>query len=98
MEDGEVGFVGLLLMFRTAAAIGLGEIPDPLSKERKIDLSSVRQAISSLEMLEKKTKGNLTPGEERELGAILFELRMKYLDQLKGRQSAQASCGEAPEN
>jgi len=58
----------------------------------------VRQAISSLEMLEKKTKGNLTPGEERELGAILFELRMKYLDQLKDRQSTQASCGEAPEN
>lgn len=98
MEDGEVGFVGLLLMFRTGAAIGLGEIPDPLSKERKIDLSSVRQVISSLEMLEKKTKGNLTLGEERELGEILFELRMKYLDQLKGRQSAQASCGEAPEN
>jgi hypothetical protein len=38
-----------------------------------------------LEVLEKKTRGNLTPREEQELTAILFELRMKYLQQFKDR-------------
>ncbi len=34
-------------------------------------------------MLEDKTKGNLTGDEERLVGQILFDLRMRYVEQTK---------------
>lgn len=84
-EAEDFGFSSLVLMFRTSGFIGLGEIPDPLTNETKKDQNQVEQSIYLLEVLEKKTRGNLTPREEQELTAILFELRMKYLQQFKDR-------------
>jgi hypothetical protein len=62
----------------------LGQIPDPLTHEIKKDLDQVKQSIWFLEMLEKKTKGNLTAGEEQDLAAALYELRMRYLQEEQG--------------
>ena len=36
-------------------------------------------------MLEEKTKGNLTGDEERLLGQILFDLRMRYVELTKSK-------------
>jgi hypothetical protein len=84
-KEEDVGFSSLILMFRTSGLIGLGEIPHPLTDETKEDLDQMKESIYFLEVLEKKTSGNLTQNEERELGAILFELRMKYLQKLKDK-------------
>jgi hypothetical protein len=84
-EAEDFGFSSLVLMFRTAGLMGLGEIPDPLTNEAKKDQNQVEQSIYFLEVLGKKTKGNLTPREEQDLAAILFELRMKYLQLSKGK-------------
>jgi hypothetical protein len=84
-EAEDFGFSSLVLMFRASGLIGLAEIPDPLTNEAKIDLNQVQQSVYFLEVLEKKTKGNLTPREEEDLTAILFELRMKYLQLSKDK-------------
>ena len=84
-KEEDVGFSSLILMFRTSGLIGLGEIPDPLTDETKGDLDQVRESIYFLEVLEKKTSGNLTQNEERDLDTILFELRMKYLQKLEDK-------------
>jgi Domain of unknown function (DUF1844) len=49
-----------------------------------IDLCLARQTIDLLEMLEHKTKGNLTPDETKLLTNILFDLRMHYVQAAKG--------------
>ena len=36
--------------------------------------------IDILALLEEKTKGNLTPDEEQLLDAILYELRLRFVD------------------
>ncbi len=84
-EPEDFGFSSLVLMFRASGLIGLGEIPDPLTNESKIDLNQVQQSVYFLEVLEKKTQGNLTPREEEDLTAILFELRTKYLQRSKDK-------------
>ena len=48
----------------------------PLSDER---ILAARYAIDMLEMLAEKTKGNLTPGEERGLRDLLHQLRMAFV-------------------
>jgi hypothetical protein len=81
----DFGFSSLILMFRTSGLIGLGEIPDPLAEEARKDLTQVKHSIFLLEVLKEKTKGNLTSNEEEILDAVLYELRTKYLQEIKDR-------------
>jgi len=39
-----------------------------------------RQSIDMLSVLADKTKGNLTPAEQRMIDSALFELRMAFLE------------------
>jgi len=84
-EEEEVAFSSLVLMFHTSGLIALGQVADPITKETKKDLHQAKQTILALEMLERKTKGNLTPGEEHELAAALYQLRMGVLQELKDK-------------
>jgi hypothetical protein len=81
----DFGFSSLILMFRTSGLIGLGETPDALAQEAKKDLTQVKHSIFLLEVLKEKTKGNLGSNEEELLDAVLYELRMKYLQEIKDR-------------
>jgi hypothetical protein len=72
-------FEMLVTTLATEAMIGLGQIPHPLSGKVHIDAMQARYAIDMLEMLAEKTKGNLTPGEERGLGDLLHQLRMAFV-------------------
>ena len=62
----------------------LGDIENPFAGERVVDLDSARYSIDLLAMLEEKTKGNLTPDEERYLKAALHDLRMRYVEAASG--------------
>jgi len=84
-EGEDFGFTRLVLMFHTSGLIALGQIPDPFTGETKKDLNQAKQSISLLEILERKTRGNLTPGEEHELATALYQLRMGVLQELKDR-------------
>ena len=46
----------------------------------RVDIIGARQSIDLLGVLEEKTKGNLTDSESRMLEAVLFELRMTFLE------------------
>jgi hypothetical protein len=75
----------LILSLLTSALINLGEIPDPVSGEKKVRPDEARQSIALLEILEEKTRGNLTGDEARLLGQALTEVRFKYVQAVKGR-------------
>lgn len=69
----------LVSQWATQAAIGLGEIPNPVTGKAEPDPAQAKLAIDMLEVLEAKTQGNLTPEEKQMLDGVLFEMRMKYV-------------------
>jgi hypothetical protein len=46
----------------------------------RVDILGARTTIDLLGVLAEKTKGNLTPAEERALQTVLFEVRMAFLE------------------
>jgi hypothetical protein len=48
-----------------------------------VDLPAAQQLIDIIAMLENKTRGNLDHDEQTMLEAILFELRMKYVERMR---------------
>ncbi len=80
--------VGLLA---TQALGGLGAYGDPESRRIVVDLPAAQFAIDLLGVLAEKTKGNLAAEEEKELLAILAELRSRFVHfaQLVAAQAAQ---------
>jgi len=74
-----LNFSTFILSLTTSALVCLGELPDPIAKEKAMNLPLAQQTISIIEILKEKTKGNLTEDEENLLGTVLYDLRMKYV-------------------
>lgn len=64
----------------THARIALGEIPNPVTREAKLDLDTVEHCIALLEVLEEKTEGNRTEDESDAIESTLQDLRVRLLD------------------
>ncbi len=79
----KMDFSTFVLSLNASALIHLGEIPDPHSKERSINLPAAKHTIEILEILKNKTKGNLEKEEEKLLDDVLFNLRMKYVKDIQ---------------
>ena len=45
-----------------------------------VNLDMAKHHIDTLAVIEEKTKGNLTPEEQRMLDAALYEARMRYVN------------------
>ena len=80
----QVSFVAFVFSLASNAAVHFGDLPDPLTNERRpADLATAGQLIDILTMLEEKTRGNLTAEERQLLDQVLFELRMRYVEAKK---------------
>ena len=75
----EIDFSSFLLSLSTSALLHLGELPDPVTRKRGKDLALAKQTIDILGMLRDKTRGNLTPEEERLMENLLTDLRWRYV-------------------
>jgi hypothetical protein len=75
-----IDFSTFVLSLSHSALMHLGEAPNPESGKLEKNLPLARQTIDLIAMLEEKTKGNLTGDEERLIGQILFDLRMRYVE------------------
>ena len=82
MEE-QLTFTTFILSLSTSVLVGLGELPDPLTNENNVNLPLAKQTINVIEMLMEKTKGNLAEDEDRLVGNILYDLRMKYVEAAK---------------
>ena len=81
---GPVDFSTHILSLASTALIALGKMPAPDGMSTPIDFDTARHLIDVLGMLEQKTRGNLDGEEERLLTQILTDLRMRYVEKLKG--------------
>lgn len=75
----ESSFASLILMLATGVYSHLGLVPDPLTKKTNKNLPLAKNTIDILDVLKKKTKGNLTKEEEGFFLNILSDLKMKYV-------------------
>jgi Domain of unknown function (DUF1844) len=56
---------------------------NPMTGKADRNLDAARMMIDTLEMLEEKTAGNLTPDESRMLKSSLTDLRIMFVDESK---------------
>ena len=61
------------------AAASLGLMEHPVTGKREVDLELGKHWIDVLGMLQKKTKGNLTPQEAQIVEGWLADLRMQFV-------------------
>ena len=80
----QIDFSSFVLSLATQAMVQLGEMPAPGGAQIPQDTAAARQSIDILNMLEEKTKGNLTAAEEALLGEIVHNLRLTYVAKTKG--------------
>jgi hypothetical protein len=76
---GESSFMELVNLLVMQAAIALGGYQGPGGERIPANPMAAKHHIDMLEVLEKKTAGNLTDEEKRTLDAVLYELRMQYV-------------------
>ena len=79
----KIDFSTFLYSLGTAALMSMGVFPDPITKKIRKNLEEARQNIDVIELIEEKTKGNLSKEEDRILAAILNEVRGKYVEAAK---------------
>jgi hypothetical protein len=82
-ELNEAYFVQLVYTFQAAAMQQMGKLTNPLTGKVEKNMEQAKHSIDMLNMLESKTKGNLTEKENKLLERALFELRMNYVDEMK---------------
>ena len=75
----EVTFTAFVMSLNTSALFHLGEISDPTTGKKQQDLVLVKHTIDTIELLEEKTKGNLTDEEQDLLRNALYDLKMRYV-------------------
>ncbi|HXN84425.1 MAG TPA: DUF1844 domain-containing protein [Candidatus Binataceae bacterium] len=79
----EITFASFVVGLSTEALALLGEMPHPATGERIKDLVGAQQIIDIIALLRDKTRGNLSRDEDALLEAILFDLRMKYVEKAR---------------
>lgn len=75
----EVTFETFILSLGTAILAALGEIENPVTRKQEKDLASAKQNIDILELLAKKTSGNLSEQEGKLMSHLLYEMRLKFV-------------------
>lgn len=82
-RDYKADFSQLIVSFATTAMYQLGLVRGPQGGAPQADPDAARHTIDMLGVIEEKTRGNLTPEEQRILEESLYDLRMSYLAIMK---------------
>ncbi len=75
----EITFAGLIFSLSHTALIQLGEALDPSTNKKEKNTAAAKQTIDLISLLEEKTKGNLSKDEELLVKNVLYDLRMRFV-------------------
>ncbi len=81
----DIDFSTFVFSLSTQALAHLGDIPHPVDNQTAVDLPAAKQLIDILGMLKEKTKGNLDTPETELLDRLLYDLRIRYVERVRGR-------------
>jgi hypothetical protein len=76
-------FTSIVLPFYTQALLKLGLLAGTNAPTSGENLELARRLIDLLDLLRERSKGNLSPAEEKLLESCLQQLRMSYLEKVK---------------
>ena len=79
----DVHFYQLVIGLHAAAMQQMGKVASTLTGKIERDLDQARGSIDLLDMLKRKTDGNLGEEEQKLLDHVLFELRMNFVEETK---------------
>ncbi len=77
--EGDISFGSFVMSLATQALMQLGAVEPPPGVRMRVDRKLAKQTIDIIEMLRKKTKGNLNPDETRMMEEISHQLRVCFL-------------------
>jgi hypothetical protein len=80
-------FIELVMMQAQQAAMFLGQLPGPDGQKLEANLPYARMFIDQLEMLQEKTRGNLSHEESQVLTSVLSDLRLAFVQVSKAAPS-----------
>jgi len=87
-------FLDLVSLFGTQALMALGKLANPATNKAEKNLDAARLFIDLLEMVERKTTGNLSTDETKILKATLTDLRLMFVEE----SNAPAEAPKAADN
>jgi hypothetical protein len=73
-------FVEFVMMQAQNAALFLGQIPNPQTGKGEVNLDVAKMFIDQLEMIQEKTRGNLSNEESTVLRNAISNLQMAYVE------------------
>jgi hypothetical protein len=79
-DESVVGFDMLVSYLSTTAMFQLGLLEGPGGERIPPDLPNARRTIDLLEVLQDKTRGNLTQREAKLLDDVLYDLRLSFVE------------------
>ena len=82
-ESFQIEFSTFIMSLTSSAFYHLGDMPDPSTGKKEVNLPAVQQTIDMLVMLREKTKGNLKEDEEKLIEQLIYELQVKYVAKTK---------------
>ena len=94
-----IDFISFISDLITTAHLYLQGFRDPETEQVIVNLGLAKRMIDTLEMLEEKTKGNLTAPESNFLVNSLYDLRMGYVRAVNSQKDApeQDASDDTPE-
>jgi hypothetical protein len=75
-------FMQLVIQNQQIAMMAMGKIKNPVTDKIERNLEHAKIYIDTLDMLQVKTKGNLSEYEEKFLTETLKELKLNYVDEV----------------
>src|SRR5919205_2045351 len=89
-QSGEMSqrFIEFVMMQAQNAALFLGQIPNPQTGKGEVRLEVAKMFIDQLEMIQEKTRGNLSSEESTVLRNALSNLQLAYVEVARGGSSA----------
>ena len=76
-------FFNLVLTFQAATMQAFGKVENPAIGKVEKNLEQAKMSIDMLDMLEIKTKNNLTTDESHFLSKVVDDLKMAYIQESK---------------
>nr|MBF0222013.1 DUF1844 domain-containing protein [Desulfobulbaceae bacterium] len=76
----DVTFTSFFMALNTSALFHLGVVPDPKTGLKNVDKMMAKHTIDTMNMLQKKSVGNLTVEENDLVEKILYDLKMRYVN------------------
>jgi hypothetical protein len=86
----EVFFMQLIMTFQMAAWQQMGKIKNPMTDKIERNLDQSRFSIDMLDVIQKKTQGNLSEQEKHFLEKSISELQLNFVDEVEKEKKEKA--------